>query len=259
VHADTTTYISYFHGMSDGNAATIAAATTKSYATALVAVFGLDFGVAANSALLLLMLVITSLGIYRSWQAPQPLLGWFTLFYGMAVLIFPVHAEAARYLVPIVPAVMLYFLRGLRAAAAMSGIAIPIPALVIGVACVIGAPYYLRHGLDGELPWRIDAAESQAVLCYLQTGTPADTLVLAQNPRVVALLGLRHALGLPTTPTPAALADIVKRYHPGAILEQRGITDPSGQTLSAWLRRPGSGYRPIYTNPAFSVWSPAPA
>jgi len=76
---------------------------------------------------------------------------------------------------------------------------------------------------------------------------------------VVALLGLRHALGLPTMPTPAALAETIKRYHPGAILEQRGITDPSGQTLSAWLRRPGSGYRPIYTNPAFSVWLPAPA
>jgi hypothetical protein len=240
--ADSGTYIGYFNQMPLRALPANALAGLGAYLSTAVELFGLSFGRLANAAVLLPLLGAIAWGFLRALRRGPSAMEWFVAFYAAALLAYPVHIEPARYALPILPYLLLYTLDGLRAAR------LPMPVAGVALlACYL--PFYATQNPLASLPHRFGSPESRALLDAVTETVPPDAVILAGNPRALALLTGRRAVAWDEHPTPASLHETASHY--GASYLLLTAADPAAAALA-----PAAA--PVFANPEFRLWRLTP-
>lgn len=241
MRADSGTYLGYFARVPPGALPAHLASTALAYLTALVALFGLSFGRLANAALLLPLLAAIGWGVARALRRGLSATECFLGLYAAVLLVYPVHSEPVRYALPVLPLLLLYALDGMRAAR----LPLPLAAAAL-LACY--APFYWVHNPLAAPPHAYDSPASRGLRDAV-AALPADAIILAGNPRAVALLTGHRAVAWPEQPSAGNLRATAEQFHAGYLL----ITAADAQDALA----PGTA--PLYQNPDFRLWRLTPA
>lgn len=254
LHADTATYLSFFTDLSARGLAAFVLEDARAYALGFAEILGLSLG-PANPPLLLALVGLCALGAWRAWRAPSPL-ELYLPAYLIVLAVFPLHMEPTRYLLPVMPILVLYACLGARALAGR-GTRVPLaaPAALLAL-CYL--PALAVHPLRAPPPWPTDGADSRAALAALRDTAPPAALVMARNPRIVAYLADRRAVAVPMTGLPAALDEALARLRPAVVFEERGYPAPEADALSARLAR-GQDFVRVFANAHFAVWTRPPS
>lgn len=253
LQADSGTYLSYFDRVPLRAVPANLAGAVVAYLSAVVELFGLSFGRVGNAAALLLLLGAIGWGFLRGLRHGMAAAGAFVLLYGAVLLVYPVHAEPVRYALPILPLLLIYALGGLQAGLGRCGIRRGGAAMVAGVFLVLYGPFFATHNLLRPLPHALDSAASRAMLAALDRAVPADAVVLADNPRAVALLTGRRAVSWPERPDAAGFWDSAARYHAGYVLLSAASPAGTRARVDAIVHDSGARLRPVFENAAFRL------
>ncbi len=224
------------------------------YSEGIAISFGLSFGRIANVLALGVICTVTTVGLalsVRRAAAPE----FFIAFYAALLLVFPVHQEPARYLLPILPLFAIYLITGVRwpiARYRRGRVAGAASSLVIGTAALAATilPYYGFHDAFRPPSQSYATAESREMFRAIEAIVPPSGVVLAWNPRVFALFTHRHFTIWPEHPTPESLASYVASIHAGYILLRRDTRNPD----EAAVMRMVGDCTPVFTNDMFVLY-----
>jgi hypothetical protein len=238
--ADNATYAGYFSRLDAAGLAHHLASAVQAYAMAVVELFGLSFGRAANLPVLLALIALIGTGLVLRLRRRPDAVVLFVLLYGAALVAYPVHMEPTRYALPILPLLLLLALEPLHRR-------IPAPAVLVALALLYG-PFYATRDPAAQSALTADSPEVEDLVARMRD-TPPDTLVLARNPRLFALLAGRPALTWPEHLTPASFHDTVATFRPAYLVEERWLRTDEAETLA----RIAAPLPVVYENPAYRL------
>lgn len=177
------TYLSYFERMNEGLGAYLIHAV-EDYVIGLSHALGFSFGRVGNVIYLGLFLVVALLGWVSSLRRGVTAAALFLPASAALLIAFPVRLETARYLVPLLPLLMLYAVYGASLLAKGRGAG----AVIMAVFLLSG---YVGRYVESN-PFRslaLPAFNAAAANELIRLGRliPNNETVLAANPRVLAL------------------------------------------------------------------------
>lgn len=153
--------------------------------------------------LLLLSFALMTLGYLRSWRYGVSLPGLYMVFYFGILLLWP-YPHYDRFLIPLLPFLMLFMLRQLKILTSPLFKAPPgqgrAPAVAIGILCLIASTgiYSYGHGifsLLGKDHSYVRYAELQKpVLAWVRANTLPDDIILCYSDPLVYLHTGRHTM-----------------------------------------------------------------
>ncbi len=177
------TYLSYFSRLNEGPGAYLTHAV-EDYLIGLSHALGFSFGKPGNLAFLAVFLTLASIGWGVSLRRGVTAAALFVPASAALLIAFPVRLETARYLVPILPLLVLYAVSGasILSKGRQAGI------LLVGLILVTGyaGRFVQQNPLLPLKPPVFPAAVANEIVRLGQDIPPGD-IVLARNPRVVAL------------------------------------------------------------------------
>lgn len=177
------TYLSYFERMNEGVGAYLAHAV-QDYLVGLSHALGFSFGQFGNFVCLSAFLLLTLVGWGASLRRGVSAAALFLPASAALLIAFPVRLETARYLVPLLPLLILYAVRGasLLSKGRMWGLVAMTAFFLAGFGSrfVEGNPFR-------PLPLPAFNAAAANELIRLGRLIPDGEVVLASNPRVVSL------------------------------------------------------------------------
>ncbi len=184
LHADaSSTYLSYLDRIGEAPVAYLAHAA-RDYLKGLSYALGLSFGKSGNLACVLVFVAAALLGwAVAARERIGAALLFVPIYLGLLVL-FPVRLETARYLVPLLPLLMIFAVRGI-AALRFGATTAMVGTLAFFVAC-FGASYRVDNPFEVMTTRQVDAAVGRE-LAAIGTMIPDGEIILARNPRVVAV------------------------------------------------------------------------
>jgi len=253
LHVDSETYLGYLSALRDEGLRGWLLGTVGAYAPGIVGVWGLSYGVAVNFALLLVLVGFAAAGwwlqVRRDASAPEA----FLVAYLALLAVFPVRLEPVRYLVPAAPLLAYYAAVALRRGMAglrRPGLAGPVAALA---AAVLFVPYYLIHNPLAPLAPSVTSETSEALFAAVRQDAGAQDLVLARNPRVLALFTGRRAATWPAGLTAERFWSYAGRAGAGWMLDEVAPPTPDSRAAHAIVSAPGAATL-AYGNGQFLLW-----
>lgn len=179
------TYLSYFERMHESWGAYLAHAV-EDYVVGLSHALGFSFGKTGNVAMLSLFLLATLFGWGMSLRRGVTAAALFLPASAALLIAFPVRLETARYLVPLLPLLLLYAVYGvaLVSKGRIWGLVAMAVFLVVGF-----SGRYVQSNPFRPLPLPAFNAATANELIQLGRVIPKTETVLAANPRVFALYG----------------------------------------------------------------------
>jgi 4-amino-4-deoxy-L-arabinose transferase-like glycosyltransferase len=253
VHADGETYLSYFAALREEGARGWLLGTADAYSRGLVGAWGLSYGVAGNLAALAVLLLAVAAGwllrLREDASAPEA----FLVAYAALLAVFPVRLEPVRYLVPIAPLLVYYAvvaLAWLAARLGRPGLAAPAAALA---AAALFVPYYVQHSPLARAARSVTSPASEALFAAVRQDVAPGDLVLARNPRVLALFTRRRAATWPAQLTPERFWSYAGQSGAGWVLDE--VTPPTADSREAHavVAAPGAATL-AYGNDEFLLW-----
>jgi 4-amino-4-deoxy-L-arabinose transferase-like glycosyltransferase len=143
------------------------------------------------SGLLALASMIAVLGVARL-NVQLIALELFVFGYAMVITVWP-YSQGTRFLIPVIPAYILYIMRGLQTVSKRwPRLSPPLAAILAGAILITYVGEY------SVLKWRqitpgVGTLGSQAAFKFIRTDTPSNAVLVAEKPRAVALFTGRRA------------------------------------------------------------------
>ncbi|MCB4823753.1 hypothetical protein [Roseicella aerolata] len=215
--ADLGTYVSYFEHASGDLVGTIARrviVNCRAYASAAAELLrgGGGHWTPVQVLLVAAVLACSALGVAQALRRRPTVFEAFLLIYVGTLLLYPISLEPARYALPVLPLVVVYFLLGVQ------GWARPRLGLAVKAAAVAAAVVllYMPQFPERSLAYAasVDDPEAMELFREIRDRVPADALVLGSKPTVIALYAQRRATNPPAHPTEEAFWHFVR--HSGA-------------------------------------------
>lgn len=258
LHVDSETYLGYLAMLRDEGMRGWLLGTVSAYAPGLVGVWGLSYGVAANFVLLILLTGFTATGwwlrVRRDASAPEA----FLVAYFALLAVFPVRQEPVRYLVPVAPLLAYYAMVALqRGLARLRRPDLAGPVATLGAA-VLFVPYYAVHNPLAAPAPSVTSETSEALFAAVRQDVNASDLVLARNPRVLALFTGRRAATWPAQLTPERFWSYAGRAGAGWMLDEVEPKTPDSRAAHAIVSAPGAAAL-AYGNGQFLLWRLRPS
>jgi len=177
-----------------------------------------------------------------------------TLFfagYTALLLIWPVHQ--ARYLLPLVPSYLYFFLQGLHLTKTIVSSHCPSAAAVM-VTAVTGAlllGYAAKYAKSdfGPSPDAWDSKSSKELFAFIRESTPEGAIIVAGTPRAVALYTGRRAARFPEVLEIERLQKYIATLGATYLLASQS----DGSTWAS-LCRFESGAQPAFSNSRYTLY-----
>jgi Dolichyl-phosphate-mannose-protein mannosyltransferase len=173
--------------------------------------------------------------------------------YLIAVLLFPIRLEMARYLIPVVPLLLLWAATPFALLAArLHGTARLLPGLAfIGLIAIAGSWFWATQRAMLTLS---STTAHEPLFAAIREKTPPDARVLASNPRIVALFSGRKASIWPEAPDEASLLAYARSIGASWIVEDRASSHLYAPAVRAALHGDPGRFRCVYDDPVFALW-----
>jgi hypothetical protein len=146
---------------------------------------------ALTSTLMFVTALLATIGFLLRLRHVSVLETFVVAYVGLLV-VFPFSAN--RYLLPIIPFILMYGMIGLVFIADRGGVAVK--AVAIALAVLVGITYVANVVLVDRSPFLtgVTSANARAGFHYLRECTPTDAIILSRRPRAVALFTRRDAM-----------------------------------------------------------------
>lgn len=258
LHVDSETYLGFLAMLRDEGARGWLLGTVRAYAPGVIGAWGLSYGVALNGALLVLLVVLLAVGwwlrVREDASAPEA----FLAAYLALLAVFPVRLEPVRYLVPVAPLLAYYVVVALQRGLARRQhprLAGPVASLA---AALLFVPYYAVHSPLAPLGPSVTSEASAALFAAVRRDVQPSDLVLARNPRVLALFTRRRAATWPAPLTPERFWSYADRVGARWMLDEVEPPTPDSLVAHAIVAAPGAATL-AYGNSRFLLWQLRPA
>lgn len=252
LHVDSGTYLGYLAQLRHEGLRSWVLGSARAYGPGLVGVWGLSFGVIPNLLVLLVLLAFTIFGwwlrVREDGSAPEA----FFVAYLALLAIFPVHFEPVRYLVPVSPLLAYYPLVALRHVLrpARQHLAIPLAA---AIAIVLIGPYYAVHDPVARRSPSVTSEVSRGLYAAIQRDVGAHAVILARNPRVLALFTEHRSASWPADLTASRFWAYARRIGASWAVDETHPPTRDSQAAHAILATPGAATL-AYSNRRFLLW-----
>lgn len=215
------TYLSYFARLHEGPVEYLVHAV-EDYLVGLSHAMGFSFGKVGNFGFLAVFLAIALVGWGVSMWRGVTAAALFVPASVALLIAFPVRLETARYLVPILPLLVLYAVSG--ASILSKGRAFGM--VLVGLLLVAGySGRFVQQSPFASLPPQTFSAAVANEIVRLGADVPVGEIILARNPRVVALYSGDRATIWDETPTADKLWAPSERMQAGYLLIETPALD----------------------------------
>lgn len=214
------------------------------------------------------LLLIVGSGFVRSLRRPQ-LSEIYVLSYSVAVLSFwnPLVGSAqSRFLIPLVPFLLLYFLEGISALFSFAVRRTGHPEkLAVGVAVLvlvaIGVPFLGRNVQETINPFRDRSTDLSAGADWIRAHAPHDAIIMTQDPIPRYLYARRRTVDYSTAVDTAAILDEIERKGANYILVAPPLRSSTSTELDEYtvghllplLQKHPEWFYPCYQDPEHGV------
>ncbi|MDR3517041.1 MAG: hypothetical protein P4M00_14605 [Azospirillaceae bacterium] len=232
-----------------------------SYLQGFVGLLGGNHGGVPGGVVSAVWLVLAAIGMV---QVARNRLSVFELFFGayMALLVaYPMTEERMRYALPVLPLLLLYGLSGIAVAAASldrwrgHGRAVAALFLLLTVALAfVYAPQFGRQPKGRNLS--VEQSEARQLYDEVMCRVPADALIIATYPTVIALHTGRRATAAPEEAEAEDFWDFVADSGAGWLIRGRRPMEDDARPLMKVLR---PRLQPVYRNALFVLYRIRPA
>lgn len=141
-------------------------------------------------------LAVVLVGVISSFRAGTNL--HLATYLGLFLLVqvaWPVR-QGVRFLLPVMPLLLLYFASGVVAILGAKRQRLLGPVVALLLACVLGQSVYITHRLYGRTTNQAYTAEMRRIYAFIREGTPRGALFSFSKPRVLRLFSDRNAVRL---------------------------------------------------------------
>ncbi len=249
--ADTAgTYLSYFDRLNEGPAAYLTHAV-EDYLVGLSHALGFSFGKFGNLAFLGVFLLLALLGWGMSLKRGVTAAALFVPASAALLIAFPVRLETARYLVPILP---------LLVVCAVSGASIlskgrPLGIAIVGLFLVTGySGRFVQQNPFVPLPPPVFNAAIANEIVRLGKDIPPASIVLARNPRMVALFSGRRSTIWAEAPTPQQFWSPAHRMRASHVLIEIPSLDRDERRVLTFISTNPAGVELVRQTRHFSLY-----
>ena len=197
------------------------------------------------------VIVLGVIGFIRSFS--KATVAEFYFIAWMAVLI-PYWVSDMRYMLPLLPLVLIYAASGLLLVAnnlLLSGLSRKVFLVTCGVAVVASSAVNVRAVETGPIREGIAKPTFGEVCAFLRSQTPANSLILSWNPRVFALYTGKQSALYPQSSTPADFDRDIPRQGPIFLVFYNHELDR--EKLTPYLSQ--TGPRIVFDNKEFLVFA----
>jgi hypothetical protein len=206
------------------------------------------FGQVGLDVLLLVLnavlLTILALGALRSLRNVQ-LYDVYVAVYFVAILAFwnpSVGSAQSRFLTPLVPFLLLYFLQGIAALSALAGPRIWHPSraragLAILVAGIVAIAFLARNLRETVNPVRDRTTDLSIGADWIREHAPLDAVVMTTDPVPRYLYARRKTVGYPTTLDAAAVLREIERQDVDYLIVAPRLKTPRSNELDEYTMR----------------------
>ncbi len=244
------TYLSYFSRLQEGPTAYLAHAI-EDYLVGLSHALGLSFGKTGNLAFLGVFLVLALVGWGVSFRREITAAALFVPASAALLIAFPVRLETARYLVPILPLLVVY---------AVSGASILTKGRTIGMAfmCLFLLTGYssrfVQQNPFSAIPPPVFNAAIANEIVRLGKDIPPGGIVLARNPRMVALYSGDRSSIWDEAPTPQTLWSPAQRMEATHLLIEKPSLDRDERHIMAYIAANPAGVELVRKTRHFDLY-----
>ncbi len=254
LEVDSSTYLSYFGRTDMAAVQAWLVDIASAYGRAVSDGFGLQFGREANAVVLLLLLGAIAFGFFRSIRSEITEIEIFVAFYVLLLAVYPVRIEPLRYLLPVFPFLALYVLKTVQAVTARLLSAAPSRAVALLLFAMLYVPFYVAHDPLARPAIHVADTASRQMFGFMRKEIGPDEIVLARNPRVVALLADRRSAIWPEHPTYPSFWAFADQLHAGYLLEETRLDAPETGELAGIVAASGPRLRLVFENDEFRVY-----
>ena len=182
----------------------------------------------------------------------------FFLLYWLVLLAYPFQIEVSRYSLPVWPLMLFYAFAGVYEVGKRAGKAwrIALPALVVGGLWGLYVAQYTRADF-GPIPFSVTGARSRQVFNVIKARLPADAVLLARKPTIIALFTGRRAAIWPSPFRDEELWRYARQIGASYVLQgplDYGINGRRPDQFDAFIERNQARLNLIFTNPWFRLY-----
>jgi len=255
---DLNTYVGYFGGVGlHGHVQQV-----LRYSGAAIAFLGTKtlFGSPLLAGVAILALaVLAVLGLATRIRERWSIYEIFFICYTGFLLLYPVNLEPDRYSLPLWPLLILYAFRGARMVGDYGGKSwrYGVPAtLCLGFAALFAFEY--SRADFGPIPYSVTAPQTTELFSSIKASLPADAVLLARKPTIVALFTDRRATTWPLAFSDAQLWRYMRSVRANFIVQDvvnlGGIKRGSHDELDAFIERNQPALTLLYSNEWFRLY-----
>lgn len=184
----------------------------------------------------------------------------FFVIYALFLLVYPIQEDPARYSLPIWPIVILYIFIGAESAARVLGHADRQFVVPVALCAVLAALYGLRYSKEdfGPIPFSVTDSVSNELFASIRDKLPADAILVARKPTIIALFGGRRAATWPAHFSDLQLLQYMHSIRASYIVQDTvnlgGIKPDVPDELDAFIERKRAALTPVFSNKWFNVF-----
>jgi 4-amino-4-deoxy-L-arabinose transferase-like glycosyltransferase len=182
----------------------------------------------------------------------------FFLLYWVVLLAYPYQIEVSRYSLPVWPLMLFYGYAGAYEVGARvgKGWRIALPALLVGSLWGLYLAQYYRADF-GPIPFSVTDGRSVQVFNVMKARLPADAVVLARKPTIIALFTGRRAAIWPLPFDDEAVWRYARQIGATYVLQgplDYGVNGRKPDGFDAFIDRNQARLTLVFTNPWFRLY-----
>ena len=195
------------------------------------------------------VLALSALGVGLAARRRLTVYEVFAAGYAAALLLYPIHEESARYALPLLPMIVLYFLVAVRRLDWPPRSGLARAAIVSAALAVLYVPHFTMEPTDQEVS--ADSAEATELFQQIRQRVPADGVILCSRPTVIALLGPRRSTNPPLDPTPQEFSRYADQTGARWMVE---LLPPFADEMAPAMPALRDRLEPVFANRAFVLY-----
>jgi len=244
------TYLSYFSRLHEGPAEYLTHAV-EDYLVGLSHALGFSFGKTGNLAFLSIFLLLSLVGWGASLRRGITAAALFVPASAALLIAFPVRLETARYLVPILPLLVIYAVSGasILAKGRSFGMALVSLFLITGY-----SGRFVQQNPFADLPPPVFNAAIANEIVRLGKDIPPGGIVLARNPRMVALYSGDRSSIWDEAPSPQTLWFPAQRMHATHLLIETPALDRDERRIMTFISANPAGVERVRKTRHFDLY-----
>ena len=169
----------------------------------------------------------TLLGMLRSFFMRLELIDMMVILYFGVLIIYPYRHGGIRFLIPLVPFLLYYLVRGMELLNIFPKISKNSKIIFLGILVLVSYLnmfWYILHTQNQTLKGPQET-NAKAAFDFIKANTDKDDIILFAKPRVLALYAERKSLANHVDRDSKEIADLIQAYHVDWVLTHTEISD----------------------------------